>query len=76
MYSVTFTTKFRKDLKTIEKRGYNIELLKQAISELMLTGTLPAKNKPHKLSGPFVGYKEAHLDPDWLLIWKTEGGIG
>jgi len=29
------------------------------------------KNKPHKLAGNYTGYWEAHLKPDWLIIWKT-----
>ncbi|MGC4129045.1 MAG: type II toxin-antitoxin system YafQ family toxin [Bergeyella sp.] len=34
------------------------------------TGTLPAKYKPHKLSGNYAGCWECHIKPDWLLIWK------
>ena len=47
-----------------------MELLKGAIIELEKTGTLPIKNKPHKLSGNYNDIWEAHLKPDWLIFWN------
>jgi mRNA interferase YafQ len=48
-----------------------MELLKKAIMELEKTGTLHVNNKPHKLSGNYDDIWEAHLKPDWLLLWKV-----
>jgi len=48
-----------------------MDLLKNAIVYLEGTGTLPLKNKPHKLSGYYTGFWEAHIDPDWLIVWKV-----
>ena len=71
MFQLVFTKRFRKDVKLLQKRGFNMDLLKNAIILLEGSGALPVKNKPHKLSGPYAGYMEAHLNPDWLIVWKV-----
>ena len=47
-----------------------LELLKQSVLVPEESGELPAENSPHKLSGDYSGYWEAHLKSDWLIIWK------
>ena len=69
-YRIIPSKRFEKDLKRCEKRGYNMQLLKDAIMLLAETGTLPASYHPHKLSGQYAGSWECHLKPDWLLIWE------
>ena len=69
MYSIDTTNKFEKDYVRCSKRGLNIDLLKKAVKLLEEDGILPASYKPHKLKGDFVGFWEAHILPDWLLIW-------
>ena len=59
-----------KDLKRCEKRGYDMRLIKEVITLLAETGTLPATYRPHKLSGDYVGCWECHIKPDWLLLWE------
>jgi len=55
----------------MQKRGYDMELLNSAIKILIATGTLPIdKYKTHQLKGNFINFMEAHLQPDWLLIWR------
>jgi len=71
MYQLVFTNKFRKDVKLLQKRGYDMDLIKNSIRKLEELGKLPSENKPHKLAGEYSGYWEAHLKLDWLLIWKT-----
>jgi mRNA interferase YafQ len=70
MFKLIFTTRFKKDVKLLQRRGYDMESLKEAILFLESNGQLPGKNLPHKLSGNYSGYWEAHLKPDWLIIWK------
>lgn len=70
MYSVDYTNEFKKQAKLMQRRGYNMELLNEAIKTLIKTGSLPFdKYKTHKLQGNFDNLMEAHLLPDWLLIW-------
>ena len=70
MYSIRPTTKFQKDLKRIEKRGYNISLLTEVIKKLANGEQLPEKNKDHNLPGEYGGCRECHITPDWLLIYE------
>lgn len=70
MYSIQMTKTFRKDTERCRKRGYNMELLKNAIRLLELYGQLPASYRPHKLVSDYAGCWECHLKSDWLLIWE------
>ena len=70
MYKVKSTNKFDKDVLICKKRGYDMSLLSEVVSILAQTGTLPAKYKPHKLSGKYAGCWECHIRPDWLLVWQ------
>ena len=72
MYSIRPTTKFQKDLKRIEKRGYNISLLTEVIKKLANGEQLPEKNKDHTLLGEYAGCRECHITPEWLLIYEIE----
>lgn len=70
MLNVKPTTKFQKDLKRVQKRGYNIALLTEVIKKLAAGEVLPEKNRDHALSGDFAGCRECHIAPDWLLIYE------
>ncbi len=70
-YAIRPTTKFQKDLKRAQKRGYDIGLLTEVIRKLAAGEPLPAKNKDHLLSGDYAGCRECHITPDWLLIYET-----
>ncbi len=70
MYQVRITKTFRKDTERCRKRGYNMELLKEAVRILEKDGLLPASYRPHKFSGNYEGCWECHLKGNWLLIWE------
>lgn len=70
MYSIEFTTRFKKDVKRCQKRGYDLTILANAIDLLQQTGKLPATFKPHILKGRYDGLWECHLKPDWLMVWQ------
>lgn len=70
MLNVRYSTRFKKDFKNCVKRGYKMSLLQQAIDTLRIPAPLPPKNRDHNLSGNYSGYKECHIEPDWLLIYK------
>lgn len=70
MLNIRYSTRFKKDFKTCVKRGYRMSLLQQAIDTLRIPAPLPPKNKDHNLSGNYAGYRECHIEPDWLLIYK------
>ena len=54
------------------KRGLNIDLLETVIATLALGERLPDKNKDHALTGNWIGHREGHILPDWLLIYRIE----
>ena len=74
-YIVKTTTQFKKDFKLAMKRGLKIELLEEVISTLAIGESLPDKNKDHALSGNWIGHRECHILPDWLLIYRIEDDI-
>ena len=73
MLDVRYSSKFKKDFKTCSKRQYRIELLQQIVNILRIPDTLPPKNSDHNLSGNYAGYRECHIAPDWLLIYRQDG---
>ena len=72
MLEIRYSTKFKKDYKTIIKRGYNPQFLQDFLEILCNEQSLPPKFKDHNLSGNYEGYRECHITPDWLLIYKIE----
>ena len=66
------TTQFKKDYKLAVKRGLKIDLLKDIIAALAMGEKLPEKNRDHALTGNWVGHRECHILPDWLLIYRIE----
>lgn len=74
-YTVKPTLQFKKDYKLAMKRGLDISLLEDIIAKLALGESLPEKNRDHALSGNWNGYRECHILPDWLLIYKLEDNV-
>ena len=75
MYTVKPSGRFKKDLKIVAKRGCDITLLTNVIKLLAAGSPLPEKNRDHALTGSWVNYRECHITPDWLLIYKVEDDI-
>lgn len=71
-YTVKTTSQFKKDFKLAMKRCLNIDLLETVIATLALGEPLPDKNKDHALTGNWIGHRECHILPDWLLIYRIE----
>lgn len=72
MLKVVYSNQFKKDYKKCGKRGLKIELLQSIVETLAIPQELPEKNKDHFLSGNYKGYKECHIEPDWLLIYASD----
>ena len=70
MYTIRYTGVFKQQMKLCKRRGYDMELLHEAISILSAKGQLPKEYQPHKLHGDRRGQWECHIQPDWLLIWE------
>lgn len=73
MLNVRYSSAFKKDLKICAKRGYQMGLLANVVDTLRIPAALPEKNRDHNLIGNYAGYRECHIEPDWLLIYKQAG---
>ena len=71
-YTIKHTTQFKKDYKLAKKRHLDTDLLKDIIMKLANGETLPDKYRDHALSGNWIGHRECHINPDWLLIYRYE----
>lgn len=74
MLTIRYQTAFKKDFKKIKKRGYDISQLEVVIQTLAEQKPLDEKYRDHALSGNWNGYRECHITPDWLLIYKVIEG--
>ena len=74
-YIVKTTTQFKKDFKLEKKRGLKMELLREVITVLAMGETLPEKNKDHALTGNWIGHRECHILPNWLLVYRLEDEV-
>ncbi len=70
MLDLDLSTQFKRDLKKIQKQGKERTLIDNIIELLQHEKILPLKNRDHNLSGNGMGYRECHISPDWLLIYK------
>ena len=75
MLNVIPSNKFQKDLLLARKRGKNIDKIQSIINTLAMEKPLPEKHRPHILSGKWKKYYECHIEPDWLLIYRSEEEI-
>ena len=69
---VRWRSQFKKDYKLMMKQGKDIAELDYVIDELAVPNPLPEKYHDHYLKGEYTGYKECHIQPDWLLIYGYE----
>ncbi len=69
-YSILRTGQFKKDYQLAKKRGKDLNILLNVIENLANGIKLEEKYKDHQLSGNYSGYRECHLEPDWLLLYK------
>ena len=74
-YNVRMTSQFRKYYKQAMKRGLKISLLDEVIVKLSTGEELSEKYKDHALIGNWLGHRECHILPDWLLIYRIEKDI-
>ena len=72
MLNAFYTSQFKRDYKLQQKRNQDLVLLDDVIKILVKENSLPAKNKDHFLQGNYKNYRECHIEPDWLLIYKIE----
>jgi mRNA interferase YafQ len=68
---ISQSTRFKRDIKKMKKQGRSITELKTLVAMLAERKQLPEKYKDHSLTGDYANYRECHIRPDWLLIYKV-----
>ena len=74
-YEIEYGRKFLKDLKLAKRRGLDLSELVHVTDMLQEGITLPQKYKDHILTGDYKGFRECHITPDWLLIYRIKETI-
>lgn len=64
---------FRRDVRKAEKRGKDLAKLRTILALLVAGSPLPDRYKDHPLKGDWSGFRDAHIEPDWLLIYRIQG---
>ena len=76
MYKLLQTNEYKKRLKKLIKNGYDINKMKEVVDLLVEGKPLPPKYKDHPLKGNFIGFRECHVEPDWLLVYNIDKTFG
>ena len=73
VFDIVLSNQFKKDLKLIVKRGYKLEKLNKVVDKLASNIKLENKYRDHSLTGNYTGFRECHVEPDWLLVYRIDG---
>ena len=68
------TSQFKKDYKKAKKRGLNMDELQAVLDKLCAEEPLEERHRDPALAGDYIGFRECHIRPDWLLIYAIDQG--
>ena len=72
MLKIVASNRFKKDLKLAHKRGLDLSLLNQVVEKLAKQEDLPTSLRDHALTGQWSNFRELHIKPDWLLVYRVD----
>ncbi|MDR1271506.1 MAG: type II toxin-antitoxin system YafQ family toxin [Clostridiales Family XIII bacterium] len=72
MLKLVYTARIKRDAKRMSKRGKDMMKLDTALRILVTGKALPEPYKDHPLKGEYKDFRECHLEPDWLLIYRID----
>ena len=75
MYQIVYTNRMKKDVRLMKKRGKDMKKLVTVLSLLAIGKPLPIQYQDHALSGNLKDFRECHIEPDWLLIYKIDNSV-
>ena len=76
MRKKTYTTRFKRNLKLLKRRNYDLSLLVDLIDKVAADVDPRTLYKNHPLHGDWVGHEECHVTSvtdDWLLVYQKRG---
>ena len=71
MLKIVFTSRMKRDVKRMKRRGKDIDKLIAVLDMLARQEQLPERNRDHALTGSFSDFRECHIEPDWLLMYQV-----
>jgi mRNA interferase YafQ len=72
MRKIIRSAQFKRDVRLAEKRGKDLAKLRELILLLVEEKPLPPHYKDHPLTGDWKHYRDSHIEPDWLLLYKVD----
>lgn len=73
MKAIFQTSQFKKDFKRIKRRGKDLGKLKGVITVIATGEVLDERHRDHALCGKWIGSRDCHIEPDWILIYRVDG---
>ena len=70
MKAIRRTSRFKRDVKRMQRQGKKLEKLKRVLETLVEGEPMAAEYRDHVLVGQYKGTRECHIEPDWLLIYE------
>jgi mRNA interferase YafQ len=70
--SVHESPRFLRDIKRIKKRGLDLSKLRHVVTLLSEKQPLPIRYRDHALTGNWIGHRDCHIQPDWVLIYQID----
>lgn len=67
------SSRFKRDVRRAKARGKDLGKLRLLLEALIEEEPLSARHRDHPLRGIWKGYREAHIEPDWLVIYRIKG---
>ena len=74
MLTVVYRNKFKKNLELLIRRGKDPLKIKSVIIALVNEQPLDPKLKDHPLTGNYKGFRDCHIEPDWVMIYRIKEG--
>ncbi len=74
MLTPSVAGQFKRDVRKAEKRGKDLSKLRTLLGLLLEEKPLPERCRDHLLKGDWAGFRDAHIEPDWLLIYRVADG--
>ena len=73
MLAVRQATAFRRDVRRLGRRGADLTKLQNVVALLAAKKPLEPRHRDHPLSGDWRSFRDCHVEPDWVLIYKVDG---
>jgi mRNA interferase YafQ len=74
--NVVATTRYDKDAKRVRKRGEDMTRILTVVDALRNRRPLADRHRDHALSGDWQGWRDCHVEPDWVLVYRVDEEAG